>query len=122
MRHLEAQSQRAVMRWWGYSCKVLLVPEHLLFAVANGGYRRPREAMLLKQEGVRSGVSDLILLVPRGHWHGMALEMKAADGRLSKEQTQFLNDAKAQGYHAIVARSTDEAIEAITNYLRTELP
>ena len=118
MRHVEAQSQRAVIRWWAFSHHMFKLPEHALFSVPNGGYRRPFEAKLLVAEGSRSGVPDLILLVPRGKFHGFLIEMKTKAGVVSKEQAQFLADAADLGYAVCVARSTEEAIESITNYLR----
>lgn len=41
------------------------VPNKLLFAVPNGGSRHIREAANLKRQGVTSGVSDVILLIPK---------------------------------------------------------
>jgi len=120
VRHPEAISQRSVILWWAYSHKVLGIPEHLLFSVPNGGYRHPFEAKLLREEGMRSGVADLILLVPRGIYHGMALEMKSQEGRLSPEQKEWAAAATSQGYLCVVAYSTEEAIKFLTDYLRQQ--
>lgn len=118
MRHPEAQSQRAVLTWWKYACHALKCAEVLLFSVPNGGYRRTREAALLKLEGCRAGAPDLLLLVPVAPYHGMVLEMKAPGGKESEEQKTFLGELIAQGYKVVVAYSTEEAIQAITGYLR----
>lgn len=55
----------------------------LFFAVPNGGYRRPVEAMQLKASGTVNGIPDCILL-----WDGSTygFEFKFGDGRLSKDQ------------------------------------
>lgn len=48
----------------------------LLFAVPNGGSRSKVEAAIMQGEGVTPGVSDLILLVARGNYNGLCIEMK----------------------------------------------
>ena len=58
----------------------------LLFSVPNGGYRNAVTAKILQAEGVRAGVPDLILPVPRSPYCGLAIEMKSARGRLSDSQ------------------------------------
>ena len=57
-----------------------------LFAVPNGGARSKRTAGKLKAEGVVAGVSDLILLVRRGGYGGLLIEMKREKGRQSESQ------------------------------------
>lgn len=47
-----------------------------LFAVPNGGNRNAKEAARLKREGVKAGVSDLVLAIPRFGFHGLFLELK----------------------------------------------
>jgi len=118
MRHEESDSQQAVIGWFAYSHKVLGVKEHLLFACPNGGRRSAREASRLKREGVRAGVPDLILLVPKGKFHGLVLEMKSTVGVVRPSQKEFMADVGALGYLAVVAYNTEQAIAAITNYLR----
>lgn len=120
MRHIEAQSQRAVIEWWAFACHLFKVPEHLLASFPNGGRRGIREAVLMKKEGCRKGAPDLILMVPRGQYHGMFLEMKAPGGRLSPEQNQFLFDLSAQGYWVMVSYSTEAAITELTHYMRRQ--
>lgn len=58
----------------------------------------------------RRGVADLL-----GIYHGapLAVELKSAKGRLSPYQKQFLDDWKAAGGIAIVARSIDDVIEGL---------
>jgi len=71
----------------------------------------------MKAEGMRDGVSDLFLSVPNKQYHGLYLEMKSAEGRVSPAQKEFMEDARKFGYDCVVAHSADEAREAITNYL-----
>lgn len=118
MRHNESHSQQAIIRWFAFAHRVLCVPEIMLVSFPNGGKRGIIEAARLKREGARAGAPDLLLLVPRPPYHGMALELKTPIGRVSPEQKAFLGELIAQGYHVVIARSTEEAIQAITNYLR----
>ncbi len=118
MRHLEAQSQRALIKWWACAHNSFGVKEHLLVSFPNGGRRGKIEASLMKLEGCRAGAPDLILLAPRAHYHGMAIELKTETGKLSPKQKEFMNDLAEQGYWTGVCHNTESAINAITSYLR----
>lgn len=74
---------------------------------------------MLKAEGVRAGVPDLILLLPRNGHHALLLELKTETGRLSPAQSDFLETAATNGYKACVCFSTETAIQAITDYCRS---
>lgn len=74
---------------------------------------------ILKAEGALRGVSDLLLLVPRGRWHGLCIEMKAEGGRQSPHQKAFQAAVTEQGYRYIVIRSFDEFRAEIEKYLNT---
>src|SRR3990167_7125439 len=66
MRQIEHQIAVAFTMWWAYNNKRLGVPDvRLLFAIPNGGLRNIRVAMNLKAEGVRAGIPDYFLAVPR---------------------------------------------------------
>lgn len=89
----------------------------MLFSVPNGSDRHPAVAGKLKAEGVRRGVSDYIALVPKGEFHGLAIELKTADGGAhSKEQTEFINRARANGYRAEFAHGWVEAWRIACDY------
>ena len=61
----------------------------VFFAVPNGGARNAWTAKMLRDEGVLSGVSDLILLVPRHGYAYLCIEMKKVGGRQSDTQKMF---------------------------------
>ncbi|TXH13975.1 MAG: hypothetical protein E6R03_10390 [Hyphomicrobiaceae bacterium] len=73
---------------------------------------------MLKKEGVRAGVSDLFLAVPRGKWHGAFIEMKTESGVVSDAQSEFIVSALNQGYAIAVCRSFNSAISTISDYLK----
>ena len=116
----EEQEQRTLCQW--ARMHEGLWPElRLLYHIPNGGSRRKIEAAILKGLGVKSGVPDMCLPVPRGGQHGLYIELKRRkSGKLSPEQMQWLEALATQGYTAAVCRGCDQAIAMIERYLRGE--
>lgn len=110
----EHRLQCACVNWFR-----LQYPTHAsaLFAVPNGGRRDRVSGAKLKAEGVLPGVSDLILLLPRGRYHGLLIEMKTERGKQSPAQRDWQRDMVHRGYRYIVCRSFDEFREQIDDYL-----
>ena len=106
----EAQEQCAVIEWADYN----RLP---LFAIPNGGKRDPKEAAHLKRQGVRSGVPDLFLPIPRGQYHGLFIEMKYGKNKVTVNQEKWLHLLKRQGYSAYICYGADNAIKCIQQYL-----
>lgn len=91
----------------------------LMFHVPNGGFRIPAEARRFQRMGVRAGVPDVFLPVPRGRYHGLFIEMKRADGgRLRPDQEGWLEALREQGYRAEVCHGFDAARLVIIEYLK----
>ena len=90
--------------------------EMLLFAVPNGGYRSKKTARDLKAEGVKSGVSDLLLLVPSQGYHFLAIEMKHGKNKQSDNQKSFEDAVNHNGGLYRVCYSAEDAISVITFY------
>jgi hypothetical protein len=87
--------------------------------VPNGGSRGPAEAGRFKAMGVKAGVPDVFLDVPRGGFHGLRIEMKRRKGgRVSDDQADWLDYYNANGYRAVVCYGWDEARMEIEDYLR----
>ena len=89
----------------------------LLFHIPNGGDRGKAEAGRLKAQGVKAGVPDLMLPVPRGGYHGLFIELKADKGRLSEAQKEWIQELQQQGYAATCCKGLDEAMNTITRYM-----
>lgn len=113
-RDLEHRLQCACVRWFR-----IVYPQHHhnLFAVPNGGYRTPTTAAKIKAEGALPGVSDLILLIARGGYHGLLIEMKTEKGRQSETQKEWQILIEADGYKYVVVRSIEEFIKVVCDYL-----
>jgi hypothetical protein len=116
----EHDEQAALFQWAAYNTARL--PElALLFHVPNGGKRAPATAARLKAEGVKPGVPDVWLPVPRLGQHGLVIEMKCHGGRLSDEQKQWINDLHAQGYYVEVCWTWQQAADEIETYLTWDM-
>ena len=120
MRHEESLEQRAVVQWadmmrWG---DLPLPIGAYLFAIPNGGKRGKIEAAIMKAEGVRAGMLDLMLAVPVHPHHGLYVEMKRRKGgRVSDAQEDWIERLGSMGYKTAVCRGADEARQAILGYL-----
>lgn len=113
----EHQEQAALVTWWSYACKPYGLPAWVLFAIPNGGDRHPAVAGKLKAEGVRAGIPDLMLAVPRGEFHGLFIEVKAHAGKVTPQQANVHLEFQRQGYGMEVCRGFHRAEKAIRDYL-----
>ena len=115
----EAREQSKVMEW--ANIVQHQIPElRWLFHIPNGGRRDIAEAAHLKRMGVKSGVSDLFLPCSRMGYHGLFIEMKYGDNKLSDNQKAFFEAMRGNGYKCEVAYSAEEAIQIIRIYLKGE--
>lgn len=91
--------------------------ERLLFAIPNGGMRDKITAGKLKATGVKAGVHDIMLCVKRGAYPGLWVELKKIGGKAKKEQLEFMDAVRAQGFAACVVEGWEAAKHAITLYM-----
>ena len=110
MKEENEQKRLATMLDW-------MMPELVWFHVPNGGSRKKNEAIKFKKMGVKAGVHDIFILHPIGRSHGLFIEMKVGDGKLSKEQIAFSKRANSLGYPCVVCYSADEAFDVIEQYV-----
>ena len=92
-------------------------PLRLLYAVPNGGDRNKVVAAKMKAEGVKPGVPDYCLPVARDGFHGLYIELKSLVGYASREQKQWIEDLRAEGYRCEVCRGWERAWEVLREYL-----
>jgi hypothetical protein len=97
----ESQIQKDCVAWFRRRYESI---EPLFFSVANGGARNAWTAKIMKDEGVRAGVADLILLIPRHGFAGLLVEMKTPDGKQSDSQKEFERLATQYRYKYVVVR------------------
>ena len=114
---LEAQHQRALMAWWSLNCKRYALPEMALYHPPNEGHRTVMTGAMLKRLGLRKGFPDVLLLA-RSPLYGMLfIEMKSEFGRPTKEQLEYLDFLRRQGYAACLCYGWDAARRCIEDYL-----
>lgn len=112
--------QAQVIRWANLQAGVY--PELArLFHVPNGGQRHAAVAAKLVGQGVKAGVPDLCLPVPRFGCPGLWIEMKTADGRVSTNQKDWIAYLKDAGYRVEVCRSFDQARTVLLDYLNPKV-
>lgn len=116
MKDLEHQHQKALIQWFDAQYQA---HRGRLLAIPNGGARHPAVAGKMKAEGVRAGVPDLFLPVPKGGLHGLWVELKAPTGRPTPQQLGWLDYLASQGYAAVLCKGWEAARDTIRDYLNT---
>jgi hypothetical protein len=121
----EYAEQCVVFEWLKY-CK--LDGADLAFSSLYGIRLPIGLAVKAKKAGMKSGVPDIFLPVPRtffetkaGHelwYHGLFIEMKREKGGVvSQAQKDWREALESRGYKVVVAKGAKEAIAAIKEYL-----
>lgn len=113
---LEHDEQCALFRWIDANAPAM--PDLAkAFAIPNGGLRTLRTASMLKAEGVKPGIPDVMLLVPRDGYHGLMIEMKRPTGTLSPSQIDWQFAFSKDGYRVKLATTWEMARDHILEYL-----
>lgn len=108
---------------WAFDNEDLHPELKCMFAIPNGGVRggNPRQRMInginLKREGVRNGVPDIFLAVPRGNFHGLFIEMKHGVNKQTEDQKIWQARLLSQGYTYKLCYSFEIAKLAILEYI-----
>lgn len=94
----------------------------LLFHIPNGGGRSKSEGAKFKAMGVKAGVPDLCLPIPRNGYNNLWIEMKVERGTTSEAQDKWHRSIESNGGKVVVAYGWKNAVEAICEYLGGKLP
>lgn len=113
----ESQNQMAFFRWVAFA-KAQYLELNYIFAVPNGGNRDAITGAVLKKEGVRRGVPDIVLPVARHGFNHLYIELKAKGGKLSKEQVEYGNFLTENGSLFVVCVGWESAKDQIMSYLK----
>ena len=114
--HEESQLQQLCVAWFRSEFPAIAP---LLIAVPNAARRNARTGAILKREGLTAGVADLILLVGRGEYHSLCIEMKThrkGSGQ-SDKQIEWEQVAEENGNKYVVCRDLEEFKITVLNYL-----
>jgi hypothetical protein len=112
----ENEIQSALMEW-ARSYERLKPELKLLFHIPNGAQKSIAGGRLFKRLGQKSGVPDLFLPVARGGFHGLWIELKSINGKVSPAQRYWIGELEAQGYAVEVCRDWLKAAQLIFDYL-----
>ena len=76
----------------------------------------------MKAQGVKAGVPDVCIPVPRCGYHGLYIELKRQrGGKLSEEQKELIPKLRAQGYRVEICKGFHPAADLIEKYMRGAL-
>lgn len=117
----ESVEQQQLFEWAAWqsgSCPLLMLMHH----IPNGGLRNKAVAGKLKAEGVKPGVPDVCLPVPRGRYHGLYFEMKRHGETTTEQQDKWLAALAGQGYKTAVCHGCEEAILLVCEYMGIKPP
>lgn len=121
----EHAEQVAIFEW--AKLRESIYPElELFYAIPNGAklpYRRNKygryspEALRLLAEGLKPGIPDMCLPVPRGGYCGLYIELKHGRNKPTPAQVRIRELLTQQGYLAVVIWEAENAISLLENYL-----
>jgi hypothetical protein len=105
-RQPEAQLQRAIVQHY----RQRAASGTFMFAVPNGGARRPVEAAIRRATGTVAGVPDTIWI--KGG-QVFALELKAPGGRPTEAQLATIAKMEAAGARCCIVEGLDRALAVL---------
>lgn len=118
----ESIEQQCLFRWAQFQSGKY--PElSLMYHVPNEGKRSRGTGGRMRAEGLKSGVPDICLPVPRGVFHGLYIELKRTQGgKVTGNQSYWLAALEQQGYCAAVCEGWEAAAEVIADYIKRDKP
>lgn len=119
-RQTEHSIQVRCIRWLKYNLPTLY---KVTFAVPNGGLRDELTMKKLKEEGLKNGVADLIMLKKTPEYGALCIEMKTRTGEQSKVQKQWQRDCELIGSAKyVVPRSLEDFKREVLDFASTIVP
>jgi hypothetical protein len=109
-RRPEAMIQRALIEHLAWRA----APDAFVFAVPNGGYRRPVEAAILRSTGTVAGVPDVII-IHRGRVFAVELKTETG-GRVTEVQRTVHDRMRRAGAEVAACFGLDAALAAIDGW------
>ena len=114
---VEDQDQVNLTSWFDYQ-----YPHYsrLYFHVVNENMLPVQGRVKAKKKGLRKGVSDSFIMVKRGKYSALVIELKRKDktkSRLLPDQDEFLLEMDEQGFYCAVCYGFEEAVKCVKEYL-----
>lgn len=113
VKRTENSEQIAIVAWaWHvYKLKLIHYPCELMRFLTEG------QKYFQLNMGTRIGMPDLFLLEPSSNYHGLVIEMKSKNGKLSIAQKEWLKYFEERKFKTAVCFSFEEACMVIEKYL-----
>ncbi|UDQ77732.1 VRR-NUC domain-containing protein [Pectobacterium brasiliense] len=113
----ELEEQAALIGWADKTViNGINIGDYLLH-IPNEGKRGPKAARDAKRLGMKKGVHDLFLALPRRGYSGLWIEMKAIDGKVTQSQLEWQSLMRGAGYRAEVCYGFNAARSEIERYV-----
>lgn len=114
MKYKESSEQKVFVRWFK-----LQYPHYAynIYAIPNGGVRKPYIAQLKKELGELPGIPDLCIAVPSKDLAGLYIEMKYGKNKPTEIQLMVHERLRDVGYKVETCWSAEEAINVTKSYL-----
>lgn len=116
----EERLQFEIIKWWDENCERFGAQPGDLVHIPNGLLTESARRRCLSL-GVRPGFPDLFLVVPRGTFHGMFMELKRPGrdiaGGLSADQFRTLRRLKKLGFACFAVNDFAAATTVIADYM-----
>jgi len=106
----ESAIQSSIMRF----LDLALPATYRAFAVPNGGKRDRVTGAILKREGVKAGVADIVIVRQGGSV--AFLEVKTNKGRLSNSQVEFRDWCAANGVPFAIVRGVGDVQSTLVDW------
>ena len=120
----EYNQQCTTVEWYKWQWPIFA---GCIMAIPNGAHLagdkiiRAKKMIRMKKEGFKNGVSDLLIAVPRGTYHGLWVEMKDVGKNITDvtdDQMKHLQLMRKMGYRAEWCPGADAAMQVIAEYMR----
>ena len=110
----ERQENFALMNWVNHQYEIREVFLH----IANEYKGNAIGGKIRQRIGVKPGVSDYFLPIPKGNYHGLWIELKRKKNAIcSVNQKVWIEKMQNLGYAAYFCYGADEAIKCIKTYM-----
>jgi hypothetical protein len=89
--------------------------------ITNDGAKTAQQGALDKARGLLAGMPDIMICKAASGYHGLYVEFKTDNGRLSDAQVARALELTMEGYKVATIRHIDGFIELIINYLNNQI-
>lgn len=93
------------------------IEQELFWHVPSEGNRKPQYVLKLKAMGFRSGIPDILLMLPSEEYHAFVCELKKSGNYASEDQKKTLTALANRGYLAVLVNDFETFKNVVTYYV-----